>query len=159
MAPSRSSPGPEAAPGPGAGPDEPHAACPPNTTERRLVARIDARLMPFLVVLYLLAFLDRVNIGNARSFGLAADLGLGGVEFNTALTVFFVRYCCFEIQSNVLLKRLSPRRWMPGCMLAFGAVLVVQGLVRSYGGLLATRFFLGLFECGMFSGCFYLMGE
>ncbi|KAK3944273.1 major facilitator superfamily domain-containing protein [Diplogelasinospora grovesii] len=138
--------------------DDLHVPCPPHTTERRLTARIDYHIVPFLIVLYLLAFLDRVNIANARSFGLEADLSLGGVEYNTALTIFFVPYVIFEIPSNILLKRFSPRIWLSICCLGFGVVSVCQGLVRSYGGLLATRFFLGVFECGMFPGCFYLLG-
>ncbi|RYP85422.1 hypothetical protein DL769_000975 [Monosporascus sp. CRB-8-3] len=94
--------------------DELHVRCPPHTTERKIVMRIDWRLVPFLCILYLLAFLDRVNIANARSFHLMEDLKLQGVEYNT-------------------------------------------GFVQNYGGLLATRFFLGLFEAGMFPGCFYLL--
>lgn len=138
--------------------DELHVVCPPHTTERKIVARIDWRLMPFLIILYLMAFLDRVNIANAQSFHLKEDLHLGGVEYNTALTMFFVPYVFFEIPSNILLKRFSPRIWLPGCMLGFGLVSIFQGLVHNYSGLLATRFFLGLFETGMFPGCFYLLG-
>lgn len=87
--------------------DELGVACPPHTTEKKLMARIDAHLLPFISILYLLAFLDRVNIANAKSFGLVADLGLdaGGVQYNTILTIFFVpckfahlcphHFCCF----------------------------------------------------------------
>ena len=138
--------------------DELHVVCPPHTTEKRLIAKIDLRVIPFLCILYLLAFLDRVNIANARSFSLATDLNLKNVEYNTALTIFFVPYVGFEIPANILLKRLSPRIWLSSCMFMFGVVSICQGLVTSYGGLLTTRFFLGLFEAGMFPGCFYLIG-
>ncbi|KAK5653100.1 hypothetical protein OQA88_9198 [Cercophora sp. LCS_1] len=136
----------------------PPVPCPPITTPRRLLLRIDAHLLPFVSTLYLLAFLDRVNVGNARAFGLEKDLNLTGVQFNTALTIFFVPYIIFEIPSNILLKRLSPRIWLSICCVGFGVVTVVQGFVQNFSGLLATRFFLGLFECGMFPGCFYLLG-
>lgn len=63
----------------------------------------------------------------------------------------------FEIPSNILLKKLSPRIWLSICGIGFGAVMVFQGLTQNYSGILATRFFLGLFECGMFPGCFYLL--
>ncbi|RYP21222.1 hypothetical protein DL765_002361 [Monosporascus sp. GIB2] len=122
--------------------DELHVRCPPHTTERKIVMRIDWRLVPFLCILYLLAFLDRVNIANARSFHLMEDLKLQGVEYNTALTIFFVPYILFEVPSNILLKRFSPRIWLPTCMFMFGLVTVLQGFVQNYGGLLATRFFL-----------------
>jgi MFS family permease len=103
-------------------------------------------VIPFLCILYLLAFLDRVNIANARSFGLIKDLGLINTEYNTALTIFFVPYVAFEIPSNVLMKKLKPHIWLSGCMFMFGLVTVCQGLVHNYSGLLATRFFLGFFE-------------
>ncbi|OJD14892.1 hypothetical protein AJ78_04808 [Emergomyces pasteurianus Ep9510] len=129
------------------------------TTERKLMAKIDLHLLPVLCVLYLLAFLDRVNISNAVIFGLKEDLGIqSGNKYNTALTIFFVPYIIFEIPSNVLLKQLKPHVWLSGCMFCFGLVTLCQGLVQNYAGLLATRFLLGLFETGMFPGCFYLLG-
>lgn len=115
-------------------------------------------MLPFVCILYLLAFLDRVNIANARSFSLKEDLQLTGTQFNTALTIFFVPYTVFEIPSNIFLKRFSPRIWLSVCCLGFGLLTTMQGLVQNFSGLLATRFFLGLFECGMFPGCFYLLG-
>jgi MFS family permease len=131
--------------------------CPPHTTERKITTKIDMHIIPFVSVLYLMAFLDRVNIANARAFGLEKDLGMTGVEYNTALTIFFIPYILCEIPSNIFLKHFSPRVWLSLCCIGFGAVTVFQGLVQTYGGLLATRFFLGLFECGMFPGCFYLL--
>lgn len=129
-----------------------------HTTEARLKARIDLHIVPYLCLLYLLAFLDRVNVANARAFGLERDLGLEGVQYNTALTVFFVGYVLLEIPSNILLKRFSPRVWLSLCCLGFGLVSVCQGLVQNYAGLVTTRFLLGVFECGMFPGCFYVLG-
>lgn len=81
-----------------------------------------------------------------------------GDQYNTALTIFFVPYIVFEIPSNVLLKKLKPHVWLSGCMFLFGLVTLCQGLVQNYSGLLATRFFLGLAETGMFPGSFYLIG-
>lgn len=63
--------------------DELHVQCPPHTTERKLMTRIDWQVIPFLCVMYLLAFLDRVNIANARSFKLVEDLNLKNNEYNT----------------------------------------------------------------------------
>ena len=78
---------------------------------------------------------------------------------NAALAIFFVPYCLFEIPSNILLKKFKPHVWLSLNMFMFGFVTIMQGIVKSYGGLLTTRFFLGLFETGMFPGCFYLIGE
>ena len=105
-----------------------------------------------------MAFLDLVNIGNANVYGLSEELGLGGNKYNVALTIFFVPYCLFEIPSNILLKKFKPHVWLSLNMFGFGLVTILQGLVQNYSGLLATRFFLGVFETGMFPGCFYLIG-
>ncbi|CAK1362917.1 putative transporter [Cercospora beticola] len=135
-----------------------HVECPPHTTERKLVARIDIHIIPVLCILYLLAFLDRVNIANANVLGLSKELGLEGNEYNTALVIFFVPYVLFEIPSNILLKKFRPNVWLSLNMFLFGFVTIMQGLVKNYESLLVTRFFLGLFETGMFPGCFYLIG-
>ncbi|KAF2745627.1 MFS general substrate transporter [Sporormia fimetaria CBS 119925] len=83
---------------------------------------------------------------------------LGGNKYNTALVIFFVPYILFEIPSNILLKKLKPRVWLSLCMFGFGMVTMLQGFVKNYAGLLTTRFFLGVFETGMFPGAFYLIG-
>ncbi|TFK45294.1 MFS transporter [Heliocybe sulcata] len=132
---------------------------PPTTSlnTAALVWKIDLHLVPVLCVLYLMAFLDRVNISNAALYGLQTDLHLSSLQYNTALVIFFVPYILAEIPSNILLKRLNPNVWLSLCMALFGLTSLCQGLVKGYGGLLATRFFLGLFEAGMFPGCFYLL--
>jgi MFS family permease len=135
-----------------------HVTAPPSMSERKLITKIDLHVIPVLSILYLLAFLDRTNIANASIYGLVADLKLKGIEYNTALTIFFVPYIVFEIPSNILVKRLKPHVWLSMCMFMFGVVTICQGLVQNYSGLLATRFFLGFFETGMFPGSFYLIG-
>lgn len=139
--------------------DEDHPVeCPPHTTEWKLMRKVDLRVIPVLSIMYLMAFLDRTNIANAAVFGLVKDLSLKSTEYNTALTIFFVPYVLFEIPSNVILKKLKPHVWLSFCMFLFGLVTICQGLVQNYSGLLATRFFLGLAETGMFPGSFYLIG-
>jgi hypothetical protein len=128
------------------------AVLPPGVTERGLLTRIDLRIIPVLSIMYLLAFLDRTNVANAAVFGLQKDLGLSSTQYSTCLTIFFVPYVVFEIPSNIILKKLRPHVWLSICMFGFGLVTICQGLVQGYGGFLATRFFLGLFETGMFPG-------
>ena len=79
--------------------------------ERRLMRKIDLLVVPPLCILYLLAFLDRVNIANARLYNLEADLGLVGNQYNIVLVIFFVPYCLFEIPANLLLKYFRPSIW------------------------------------------------
>ncbi|RAH68261.1 putative MFS transporter [Aspergillus aculeatinus CBS 121060] len=120
-----------------------------STTERKLMAKIDWHIVPCLCIMYLLAFLDRVNISNAAVLGLQKDLNIvTGTKYNTALTIFFVPYVLFEIPSNLLLKKLKPHVWLSLCMFGFGLVMICQGLVTSWGGLVTTRWFLGFYLLG-----------
>lgn len=100
---------------------------------------------------------NRVNISNALTLGIVKDLDLYGERPNTALVVFYAPYILFEIPSNILMKRFNPHVWLSGCITAFGIVMLGQAWVSSYGGLIATRFFLGLAEAGIFPGSFYLI--
>ena len=81
--------------------------------QRRLMWKIDTHVLPWIAILYFLAFLDRVNIGNARLFGLEADTHLVGNQYNIALLLFFVPYILLEVPSNLILKKVRPRIWLP----------------------------------------------
>ncbi|KAF1993459.1 putative allantoate permease [Amniculicola lignicola CBS 123094] len=125
--------------------------------EKALMRKVDRKLLPILFLVYVTAFLDRVNISNALTMGLAKDLHLTGNQPNIALTMFFVPYVLFELPSNVLMKKLTPHVWLSICVIAFGVAMLAQGFVRNFGGILATRFILGLAEAGIFPGSFYLI--
>lgn len=125
--------------------------------QRKLMFKVDICVIPVICILYILAFLDRVNISNANVYGMSKDLNLYGDRFNTALAIFFVPYVVAEIPSNWLMKKFTPHVWLTGSMLLFGVVLLGQGFANNYSALLATRFLLGLFETGMFPGSFYLI--
>ncbi|KAI1208042.1 major facilitator superfamily transporter [Annulohypoxylon truncatum] len=118
---------------------------------------MDIRLIPMLILLYLLSFLDRGNIGNAKIEGLQEDLGMSSDEYNLCLTVFFFTYGVFEVPSNLLLKKLRPSRWIPFIMVAWGTVMTLMGIVRDFHGLLITRLFLGAAEAGLYPGCAYYL--
>ncbi|KAK6215337.1 major facilitator superfamily transporter [Colletotrichum tabaci] len=122
---------------------------------KRLIRKIDWTLIPFLALLYLLSFLDRTNIGNARLAGLEADLGMKGLDYNVALSVFFPWYVAAEIPSNLAMKRFRPSVWIPSIMIAWGICCTLMGLVHNYPGLLASRMALGLAEGGLFPGITY----
>ncbi|KAF8529980.1 putative MFS nicotinic acid transporter Tna1 [Gautieria morchelliformis] len=124
--------------------------------EKKLLRRIDLWIVPYASLLYLLSFLDRVNIGQARLAGLEKDLKLHGNQFDIALTIFFVSYVAFEVPSNLVLKKFKPPRWICFLMVSWGIVQVCMGLVTNYRGLYATRFLLGMFESGLFPGLNFL---
>ncbi|KAB8225201.1 major facilitator superfamily domain-containing protein [Aspergillus novoparasiticus] len=123
--------------------------------ENRILRKMDLRIIPMLAVLYLLAFLDRGNVGNAKIEGLLEDLNMTGPQYNWCLTVFFFTYAAFELPSNLLLKKMRPSRWLPLLMVAWGIVMTLMGVVHNYAGLLSTRIFLGVAEAGLYPGVAY----
>ncbi|KAI0339597.1 MFS general substrate transporter [Trametopsis cervina] len=125
--------------------------------EKKLMRKLDLYLVPWLSFLYLLSFLDRTSIGNAKLYGMERDLGINDTQYNIALTIFFFSYSLFEVPSNVFLKRLRPSLWLSLLMLLWGVMMTVQGLVHNYGGLLGMRWMLGLFEAGLFPGVNYYL--
>ncbi|KAJ7117834.1 MFS general substrate transporter [Mycena epipterygia] len=125
--------------------------------ERKLIRKLDMALIPWLSFLYLLSFLDRTSIGNAKLYGLEPDLHITDDQYLISLTVFFFSYAIFEVPSNVFLKRLRPSVWLSLLMLLWGVMMTVQGLVHNYGGLVAMRWMLGTFEAGLFPGVNYYL--
>ncbi|SPQ24186.1 31066c46-cff1-4d58-ae8a-6a644d8ea200 [Thermothielavioides terrestris] len=123
--------------------------------ERALLRKIDWRLLPAVGVLYLLSFLDRSNVGNARIEGLADDTGMTGNQYLTGLTLYFIGYVLFEIPCNIILKRTTPRFWLPFLTAVWGVVSTLTGVVQNLSGFFANRFFLGVAESGLFPGVVY----
>lgn len=130
-----------------------------SSEERKLLWKCDLHVVPILFLLFLLAFLDRTNIGNARIQGLEKDLGMNprGNHYNIALLVFFVPYILFEVPSNLIIKRVAPSTWLSAIMVLWGIATMGQGLINNFGGLVAMRLLVGLFEAGLFPGCIYLI--
>jgi len=125
--------------------------------DRKLLWQLDLRLIPWLCLLYLISFLDRTNIGNAKIVGLTKSLNMTGGQYNACLSIFFVSYSLFEPLTNILLKRLRPRFFLPMIMLFWGITMTFMGFVSSFSGLMAARWFLGLCEAGLFPGINYYL--
>ena len=124
----------------------------PEISDEKLLRKLDLHLIPTMTVLYLLSYLDRVNIGQAKLDGLLETLQLSSAQYNACLSVFFATYVVFEIPSNLILKRLRPSRWIPMIMVAWGIVMTLMGLVNSYASLIVCRLLLGAAESGLFPG-------
>jgi len=121
--------------------------------EKNVVKKIDYHLIPLFSILYLMCYLDRGNIGNAKIEGLQEDLGLTDDQYNLCLTVFFLTYSFFEAPSNMLLKKIGKQSiYIPTLALIWGGVMISMGTVNNYHQLLVTRLFLGVFESGLFPG-------
>jgi len=125
--------------------------------EKILLRKIDLQIIPWLTLLYLLNFLDRGSIGNAKLYNLETDIGITDNQYLVALTLFFFPYALFEPVSNVLVRKLRPSIWLPTMMICWGIVMTLHGVVRNYGSLITVRVLLGLCEAGMYPGIvFYL---
>ncbi|TVY13764.1 putative transporter protein, partial [Lachnellula arida] len=130
---------------------------PTGLNEKSLVRKLDLRLLPPLTLLYLLSFLDRSNVGNAKLVGLTKDLKITGNQYLLTLTIYFIGYVLFEIPCNIILKRTTPKFWLPTLMLAWGIVATLLGVTQNFAGFVVARFFLGVTESGLFPGVlFYL---
>ncbi|CAG8103583.1 unnamed protein product [Penicillium olsonii] len=126
--------------------------------EKKLVRKIDMRLLIMIVVMYILNYMDRNNIASAKLAGLEEDLNLKGEQYQTSVSILFVGYLLMQVPSNMILNKFGkPSIYLPGCMLAWGILSTCTAATKSYGGLLACRFILGFVEAAYFPGCLYLL--
>ena len=88
--------------------------------EKKLLWKLDVHVVPVLTFLFLLAFLDRINIGNAWIQGMREDLKMDGQQYSIALFIFFIPYILFEVPCNLLLKKFAPSWWISGIMFFWG---------------------------------------
>jgi sugar phosphate permease len=124
--------------------------------EERTYRKVDWRLIPFLFLCYILAYLDRVNVGFAK-LQMLKDLSLSDAAFATGAGIFFIGYFFFEVPSNILLKKFGARKWIARIMVSWGIVSALMMFVKSEWTFYAMRFILGLAEAGFFPGIiFYL---
>lgn len=98
--------------------------------ERKLLRKCDLHVIPVIAFLYMLAFIDRINIGNARIQGLEKDLKMKGQDYNVALFVFFIPYILFEVPSNILIRKFAPSTWLSGIMMLWGELTAFKLLLN-----------------------------
>jgi MFS family permease len=124
--------------------------------ETRTYHKVDVRLLPFLFLCYILAYLDRVNVGFAK-LQMLKDLSMSDAAFATGAGIFFIGYFFFEVPSNVLLKKFGARMWIARIMISWGVISAGMIFVKGEWSFYAMRFLLGLAEAGFFPGViFYL---
>ncbi|MBC8752271.1 MULTISPECIES: MFS transporter [Paraburkholderia] len=126
-------------------------AASPTIDSHAVYARVSRRIMPFLVVSFVIAFLDRVNIGFAQ-FQMKHDLGFSDAAYGFAAGVFFIGYMLFEVPSNLLLHRIGARKSFSRIMILWGAVSAGMAFVSTPAMLYVMRLLLGVFEAGFFPG-------
>ncbi|TVY16992.1 putative transporter, partial [Lachnellula arida] len=145
---------------------------------RKILLKLDFRILPVLALLFLCSFLDRTNVGNAKTYGLETSLKMTDHQYDTGLAVYYATYIArqvllaslviwrqalnptaIEIPSNLVLKKISPRIWLPALTIMWGIVTMCLGFVRNYAGFLVVRAVLGITEGGLLPGIvLYLSG-
>jgi len=124
--------------------------------EAKTYNKVDVRLIPFLFLCYILAYLDRVNVGFAK-LQMLKDLSMSDAAFATGAGIFFIGYFFFEVPSNVLLKKFGARMWIARIMISWGIISACMIFVKGEWSFYGLRFLLGLAEAGFFPGViFYL---
>lgn len=125
---------------------------------RRTVKKVMWRLVPIAGLLYLLAYLDRVNIGFA-ALTMNADLQLTATAYGFAAGVFSLGYVLFEVPSNIMLERVGARRWIARIMVSWGLVSAAMALAEGPKSLAALRFLLGVAEAGLLPGVVFYLAQ
>ena len=119
--------------------------------EKRTIIKTMKRILPFILLLYVVAYLDRVNLGFA-ALKMNADLALTAEVFGLLSGIFFIGYFFFEIPSNMIMSKVGARVWIARIMISWGIVVVLTGFVQSAMHLYILRFLLGVAEAGFFPG-------
>jgi ACS family tartrate transporter-like MFS transporter len=124
--------------------------------ERRTMDKVTWRLLPFLIVCYFIAVLDRVNVGFANAT-MSKDLGLSAAAFGGAAGIFFIGYFFFEVPSNLALNKFGARVWIARIMFTWGIISGAQAFVVGEASLNIVRFLLGVAEAGFFPGVLFFL--
>ncbi|QSZ36684.1 hypothetical protein DSL72_006565 [Monilinia vaccinii-corymbosi] len=126
--------------------------------ENKLKRKIDLRLFPMVILMYIMNYLDRNNIAAARLAGMEEDLNLVGDQYQTCVSILFVGYLLMQIPSNLFLNKLGkPATYLPTAMIIWGCISAATAGTQSFVGLLMCRFFLGFVEAAYFPGCLYYL--
>jgi len=119
--------------------------------EAKAIRKVKVRILPYILVLYIVAFLDRINIGFA-ALTMNKELGIAPQQFGLVFGIFLISYAACEIPSNLLLHKIGARIWLARILITWGAIAALTGFVQSLNQLYMARFLLGLAEGGYFPG-------
>jgi len=122
-----------------------------SSVEKRTMRKVTMRIVPFLMLLYFIAYLDRVNIGFAK-LTMNEDIGLSAAAYGFGAGVFFLGYFIFEVPSNLILHKVGARKWIARIMLTWGLVSGAMAFVTGPNSFAIMRFLLGVAEAGFFPG-------
>ncbi|KAK7911517.1 hypothetical protein PG985_013998 [Apiospora marii] len=127
--------------------------------ERKLVRKIDLYILPTMWVMYLLSYMDRTNIGNAKIAGMDKELDLTSDRYSIVLVVFFIGYVLWEVPSNMILARTKPSIFLPAIMFLWGCATIGMAFIQTYESLIGLRVVVGLLESGFAPGMLLLLSS
>lgn len=128
--------------------------------ERKLVRKLDSRLLPTIVVIYIMNYIDRNGITTARLKGMQEDLHISDIQYSTVIAILYASYCPAQIPSNMLLNYITrPTFYIGGCVVLWGLTSALTGVTTNFAGILACRFFIGLPESAFYPGTVYLLSR
>lgn len=129
--------------------------------EKKMKRKLDARCSLFIVI-YIMNYLDRNNIGAARLKGLERDLGLEGKpgQYQTCLSILYVGYILMQVPSNIFINKISrPSKYISAVMLLWGMISTLSGVTHNFSGMVAIRFFLGFVEAAFLPGALMILSK
>ncbi|KAG2215604.1 hypothetical protein INT45_000966, partial [Circinella minor] len=127
--------------------------------ERKLVRKLDIRMLIWSFFAYFANLLDRNNLQNAFTMGMKDDLGLDSEVYNWAVTMFFIGYVVLQIPSNMIITKLLPRWFLPSVVVAWGAIVCFMSLITTHQALWGCRLLMGLVEAAFYPGMIFLLGS
>ncbi|KAH6872168.1 hypothetical protein J4E91_011200 [Alternaria rosae] len=126
---------------------------------KTLLFKMDVRILPVLALLFLCSFIDRTNVGNAKILGLEKDININDHQYSIGLCVFYATYIASELPSNLVLKKMSPKIWLPLLTAVWGILTMCLGFVTNFASFVTVRALLGCAEGGLLPGMvLYLTG-
>ena len=127
-----------------------------DTLEQATLAKVTRRLVPFLILCYFVAYLDRVNVSFA-ALTMNKDLGLSATAYGFGSGIFFLAYFVFEVPSNLMLERFGARRWIARIMFSWGLLSGAMAFIGGETGFYVVRVLLGIAEAGFFPGIIFFL--
>ncbi|EGO00927.1 hypothetical protein SERLA73DRAFT_167140 [Serpula lacrymans var. lacrymans S7.3] len=128
--------------------------------ERSLVRKLDLRLLPTIVIIFLMNYIDRVAVTSARLQGLETDLGITDVQYDTVVAILYASYCPAQVPSNMILNLVTrPTLYIGTCVVLWGLTSAMTGVTKNFAGIMACRVFIGLPEAAFYPGAMYLLSR
>lgn len=130
--------------------------------DKRILWKIDLHILPLITIAYLMNYLDRTNLSNAKTLNndiegatMVEQLNLTNNRYNIIVCLFYVPYVLFEFPSNILMKRFTPSVHLSRIIILWAVITICSAAVSNYAGMIAIRIALGIAEAGFFPGCIY----